>query len=424
MNAQGLSILIRKIETGLTIFVILYFASINIPEEYRLIAQLFSLIVYGFVIVVTVSGWKRIGYALVKDPLMTGFVALACVSIVWSANPGATWDQTKFLLRATFFGIYLATRYSTKELLQILSWAMGIAVFSSFALGILMPGATTHLNGAWKGAFTHKQSLGSVMGFASSIYLYQWLSGNFNQKKTAFVMYVLAFILIVLSISQTGFMIFLFSLLILPLYKINKQRKHRGVIMIGTLLIFCGIAAALIFNLEVIVTQGFGKNLEFNGRLPVWLIAIARGLERPWYGYGFYGFWSADVSDIVLQNVHWVYNDTAFRTRGTLFHSHNGFIELFLQLGLLGLAWWGISFSICMKKMVSLVLTTRMPEYFWMFQFMGIMLIGNLSESWGILTPSLFWAIYVTISFSSAIQYDRLQKSNHTAPLNQLSTVT
>jgi exopolysaccharide production protein ExoQ len=210
----------------------------------------------------------------------------------------------------------------------------------------------------------------------------------------------------------------------LPLYKITQQRKHRGLIMVSTLLIFCAVAAVLLFNLETVVVSGFGKDVAFNGRLPVWLIAIAKGLERPWFGYGFYGFWSSDVSDVVIQNVPWVYNDATFRTREILFHSHNGFIELFLQLGLFGMVWYGLSFSMCLKKIIELTLVTRSAESFWMFQFMGIMLIGNLSEAWGVLTPSLFWVLYVALSFSSAIQYDRMQKNSHSSPVNSFSVVT
>jgi exopolysaccharide production protein ExoQ len=412
-NIKVITLLTRKIEIGLTIYGMLYFAAIDVPDQYVKLDQILSLIVYGFVCFVTVTGWKRIVYAATKDPLLTIFIAIACLSVMWSANPSATWDQTKFLLRATFFGIYLATRYSLKELIQLLAWTMGIAMFFSFLAGVLFPGYSTHLGGSWKGAFAHKQSLGAMMGFAASIFLSQFLSGRLLQKRNALVAYGLAFVLVILSKSQTGLLIFLLSLVTLPLYKITQQRKHRGLIMVSTLLIFCAVAAVLLFNLETVVVSGFGKDIAFNGRLPVWLIAIAKGLERPWFGYGFYGFWSSDVSDVVIQNVPWVYNDATFRTREILFHSHNGFIELFLQLGVFGMVWYGMSFSLCLKKIIELTLVTRSAESFWMFQFMGIMLIGNLSEAWGVLTPSLFWVLYVALSFSSAIQYDRMQREGH-----------
>jgi exopolysaccharide production protein ExoQ len=93
-------------------------------------------------------------------------------------------------------------------------------------------------------------------------------------------------------------------------------------------------------------------------------------------------------------------------------------------LGLLGLAWFGVSFSLCLKRILALLLATRSAADFWMFQFMGIMVVGNVSEAWGVLTPSLFWVIYVAIAFSSAIQYDRMQKSSYSSPVNSFSVVT
>jgi exopolysaccharide production protein ExoQ len=416
--------LIRLTELALTIFTILYFAGINISENYRVLAQGFSLLVYAFVTAVTLIHWKKIIHLFLKDPWFTLFMVFACSSVLWSANGQASWDQTKFLLRVTFFGIYLATRYSTKELLQLLAWSTGFAVVLSFLLYLVLPEFASHPTGQWKGFFQHKQALGAMMGLGASTVLIQTLQQRLSVKWIGFGVYGLALTLAILAVSQTGLLIFLLSLVTLPLYKAIRQRKYRGWLILFVLLGFLSIVAAVFFNLETIVVQGFGKNMEFNGRLPIWSIAIARGLERPWFGYGFYGFWTSDVSDVVIQNVPWVEQTVEFRTRSIIFHSHSGFIELFLQLGGVGLTWFILCFLSCTKRILTLVLNTRSIEYFWMFQFMCIMLLANLTEAWGILTLSLFWVLYVALSFSSAAQCDRLQKASRTAPVPSLSAVT
>jgi exopolysaccharide production protein ExoQ len=402
----------------MTGFVILYFAAVYVPEQYRVLAQILSLMVYSFVTIVTLVYWKRMLYVLLKDPLFTLFIGFACVSILWSANAQATSDETKFLLRATVFGVYLATRYSTRELLQLLSWTLGLSMVFSFLVGIAIPQYTTHLAGSWKGVFAHKQSLGAMMGFAASVFLSQILGQRLSRKWMPIALYGLVFSLVLLSKSQTGLMIFLLSLVTSPLYKAAKQKRYRGLLIILVLMALATAASILLVNFETVVVYGLGKNLQLNGRIPIWVIAIAKGLESPWLGYGFQGFWTSDVSDVVLQNVPWIYHNEAFRTRAITFHSHNGYIELFLQLGLVGIALYGTCFILCCKRIVTLLLTTRSAENFWMFQFMGIMLIANLSEAWGVLTPSLFWVLYVTLSYSSALQSERLQKSIASTPAN------
>ena len=178
------------------------------------------------------------------------------------------------------------------------------------------------------------------------------------------------------------------------------------------LLIFSIVSFLVTVNFEYIVVDFLGKDIELNGRLPLWTLAIEKGLEQPWLGYGYRGFWSSDVSDSVLYN-SWAVLEEEFRNRTIEFHSHNGFIDLFLELGLIGILIFLLNFFFFIKRVLTLILTNRAIEYFYMLQVAGICWITNISESRLILTSnSTLWIIYVTTVLSSAIECRRV-KLNH-----------
>jgi O-antigen ligase len=76
----------------------------------------------------------------------------------------------------------------------------------------------------------------------------------------------------------------------------------------------------------------YGKDLTFTGRTVIWRGCFRAIREQLWFGYGLGGVWS---------------NPGAQPTKGILsqlgfivFHAHNGYIELMLHLGLVGLFIW------------------------------------------------------------------------------------
>jgi hypothetical protein len=73
-----------------------------------------------------------------KDFLIWVLVGIALASAIWTVAPDITLRRSLLLLGTTLFGIYLAMRYSLREQLQLLSWALGLVILLSivFAIGI------------------------------------------------------------------------------------------------------------------------------------------------------------------------------------------------------------------------------------------------------------------------------------------------
>ena len=228
--------------------------------------------------------------------------------------------------------------------------------------------------------------------------------------------------LVLLSQSKAGLVLCLLPLLLMPLYKISKQGKYRAVMLVSAFIISCFVAALIIVNLETIVVGWLGKDLEFNGRLPIWILSIEKWLEQPWLGYGYHGFWTGDVSNPILFNT-WMGLEEGFKTRTVIPNAHQGIIDLFIQLGLLGGTLFFASFTLLLKRVINLVLITRSIEYFWMLLFLGYFLVINCVESAIILEQYNAWIIYVSVSLKSAIEYSRLKKTRQVSLLqNRMSS--
>jgi O-antigen ligase len=77
-------------------------------------------------------------------------------------------------------------------------------------------------------------------------------------------------------------------------------------------------------------TALFG-DLTFTGRLPLWEVIWDQIQQHYWLGYGFGAFWDVnglDNSFGLARSVGWL---------GVVGQAHNGYLDLFLQIGLVGL---------------------------------------------------------------------------------------
>lgn len=407
MKDQSFQLLARKLEPGIAILLILYYWAPQLPPiiditmkygSYVLVAILFFSVVIG--------QWRRCAYVATRDIFPWLLLGLSYASIIWSAAPQYTLDEVDPLIRATIFGTYLAIRYTPREQIRLLAWLMGIAIFLSFLYSLAIPSLGIDESGMWKGIFQHKQYLGRLMVIASFTFIYL----AFDSHRYRWLYWTgcgFSILLLVMSQSKSALILLLISWLLFPLVKFIKQHyKVRVILIITSLLLLSCITIFIGNNLETIVIEILGKNLEFNGRVPVWNLAIHKGLERPWLGYGYAGFWTSDHALYVL-NRSWA------GVGDTRMHSHNGFLDTFLQLGLVGLSLFILSFLLLISRTFFLINTTKSREFTWIVQFLILSLLANASEISTIANGGSMWILYVSISFSTVVQCERIRKQRY-----------
>jgi exopolysaccharide production protein ExoQ len=401
--AQSLTQLLELV----TVVLLLFFSeSVSLPGIF---SNILNLVGYIFILIIIIGRWKSLLYVVTRDISLLSLLLLAIFSLLWSASPGDTIENAKGLIRSTLFAIYLAQQYTPSSLIKLFSIISAIGMISSLIVAVLIPSYGIADGVYWNGIYGHKQLFGRFLCFASSIFFIKFFDKNSNRNLAAFGL-GLSFLLILLSQSKTALLIFFILTLLMPLYKLAKRANPLifSIILISTFLILCVSAIFISINLETILVDVLGKDTEFNGRVPIWTMAIEAGLKRPFFGYGYNAFWTSDAADTIILNSFARTSEDVLR--GTLtFHGHNSFVDLFLQLGFAGLIIFIFNFINLIIRVVRLLILTNSIEYFWMFMYLAIYLVFNNTESLTLLTTNFAWIIYVTVALSSAINYEIIQ---------------
>ncbi len=362
--------------------------------DFPIMRQLFSLSYLCILFLLSVH-WKKAIRVASRGFCIMPLLAFAAASVFWSDFPQITQTRAIALIFTSLFGLYLATRYPPKEQIRVIGLAFVGIVFLSFAYAILIPkyGIMGGIHaGDWRGIYTHKNSLGKIMSFGGSILLLNLLIKT--KRPFARYLYCLGLVgasaLVVLS-GSSGALINLFSMsLLLVLCQILRLNSKLLVSVVSALL--CGISVAaflIVTNLGQLAVM-LGKDPTLTGRTKIWAQVLPKIMERPLFGHGYQGFWqkwdgeSADV----LYGQGWLVP-----------HAHNGFLDLALDLGLIGLTLFILGFVLTLFRSLYLFQQHRNLEILWPVLLLFFFLIANIAENTMLKRNDLFWVLYSSSTF-------------------------
>ncbi len=190
----------------------------------------------------------------------------------------------------------------------------------------------------WIGAAMHKNQLAQVCIFAMLFLVWRFFTRK-NRGEIAFVSYqtVIEIIMLILAMWTMGgpymratysataavaFIVGLLTFIVLLHYK-KKGGLPNRIILTGVVVIIIsyGTITPFIGKLSILdITSAVGREKNLTGRADVWRELVPVAMERPFMGYGFGGFWSSSV-----------------RNQFDISDSHNGYLELILNIGMVGL---------------------------------------------------------------------------------------
>ena len=327
-------------------------------------------------------------------------IGLAIFSVSWSSIPAVAFRKVIALIGATSFGIYLGSRYSFEEQLKIYGWTFGIALFSSFFFAMALPQYgvmnTEAISGAWQGIFPHKNGLGESMftGFLSFYFL-----SIISAKNQLFfrICCFLSVIIIYFGQSATALMSVFFIFLTAEGLKRLSLRSKKSVMIIFLFLIFTSILLFLFlinFNTFLAVNN---RDITLSGRTPLWNTLWDFIQQKPWLGYGYGSFYSSEAREAnLLWQVHeWI-----------PVHSHNGYIQLLINLGFIGLVIFTIGFFSCLFNSLFKYLVSKELKMLWIFSFLMYNVFLNFTEV-SFFTGSNIWIISLASIYSMKITTEK-----------------
>lgn len=357
-----------------------------------------SLLIYFVTFILLAIRWKRTLGTISSNKFLWILIGIICFSYFWSINPSQTLRFAVYAIGTTAFGLYLATRYTLLEQLELLAWTYGLLLILSilFAIGIPQYGLMSGVHeGAFRGVFTHKNQFGAFMAPGGVVFLLNAFQG----KKYTWIYWcllVLTCATMVLSQSTTALGTFAVMLILCIIYRIFRWRYE---VMVSAVLAVTMLGlAGLIYIAGYVGSDSLldlvGKDVTLSGRTDIWAYVWDQIQLRPWFGYGLAAFWNGfDGPSGYIQ----------LAMRIAVIYAHNGFLDIWLSLGLVGLTVFVIGFFTTTIQSLTLLRKTNTPEGFWPLLFLTYILLSNLTEGTISNMNSSFWALYTAVSYSLVI---------------------
>lgn len=361
-----------------------------------------SLLIYFITFVLLGMRWKRALVVFSGNVLLWVLIGVFCFSYFWSINPSQTLRFSVYATGTTGLGLYLATRYSLVEQMRLLTWTYGVLLISSILLAVAIPqyGIMSGVHeGALRGVFTHKNQFGAFMAPGGVMFLLSALRGD-RYSWLYWGLLVLNCGAMVMSQSATALGTFAVMLLLCLTYRIFRWRYEVMVsaILAITIIGFIGLIAVAGYIGSDSLFSSIGKDATLSGRTYIWQYVWDQIQLRPWLGYGLAAFWNGyDGPSGYVQ----------LAMRIAIVYAHNGFLDIWLSIGLLGLSVFAISFISTTVQSLALLRKTNSPEGFWPLLFLTYILLSNLTEGTISNLNSSFWAIYAAISYSLIVARNR-----------------
>lgn len=361
-----------------------------VRQDTSLFARLqWPMIYLAFGALAWIHGRAAVGAAIAAWPILL-WPAVAWLSVVWSVDPATTLGQALRFSVTVLIGVLIGVRLSLPRLAVMVFFVTLAGVGLSVLLTLAGVGFALAPGGDARGIYFHKNMLGgqAVLLFALSAVLL--LRGRL--VPFALVGCIVALLATMLSDSATAAAVTALLLVGLPLLAALAMRPLAAATMVFTALLFASVIALLFLHYG---TDPYTEALRLldrdptlTGRWDLWDAALAQIGDRPVLGYGFAAFWTAGAdwrTQAVLAEL------------GDVGHFHNTFLEIAVQLGLLGVVLAAAVLLLAFATWIHALVRRRDVILAWPPALWTLLMIAGLAEVVLFSKHGLFQILFVAV---------------------------
>lgn len=326
--------------------------------------------------------------AILSTPLLYCVLALAFASTFWSLIPDVTSRRAFALAMTSLFGVYLAARYKWREMILIMAAGFAtmavIGALGSLTMPALFVDQKVHV-GAWKGVWVEKNVMGGFMvrGFAACACAA--LISTKHKKLWAFLAAFCA-AMVLLSTSAGALLALLMGgTLILAITMLRKSAAHALFFGYSALAVILAAAVVAIF-MPGDILQALGRDASLTGRMPIWTLVMSEIKEHFWVGNGYAVFW---------KDQHGAANYIRVALQWGVPNAHNGWLDLALNLGFVGVLLCGIYLFLGVWRAANKLFDPVISPF--AITMLVLSLQFSMSESVIAQQNNLVWVIFVAI---------------------------
>jgi exopolysaccharide production protein ExoQ len=333
-------------------------------------------------------------------------VLLACFTIassIWSQDPIRSAYNGIFYLIGTLFAFYLVKRFRPEQLMTLIMIVGTVVCVLDLLTVAFLPryGYSTSVGrdaGAWRGIFIDRNFAAKCLTFLLSPALV-FTGSKYMRFRPLFILLLIGSILMTKAVSAIVVLcLYTFVMIAIP----RIRRRGRG----GAWLWSFAIMATTVLIVILIATDErhilglLGRDTSLTGRTEVWRALIPSILKRPFFGYGFYAFWlgmKGESSNIILAT-HWVFG-----------YAHNGFLEVVLQLGVVGLSLFAATFILAIRDAWRCLADNPSTGVYWYIGVLVLTIIYNFVEETIVWPISLLSVLYVVACAGLSLEAKRIR---------------
>lgn len=329
------------------------------------------------------------------------FAAWAILSCVWSQSPWLSVRHAVPFALVTVFAVSTVEVYAMDRLLELLTVAFAILAIWSMVLAVGFPAigldASSGHTADWQGAFSQKNACGRAMVFALATLLATRIGG------AARVCLGLMFVGVLAMSGSRGAWVIAAVLLLLFASLRAMQRGTSEVRLLGCMAMAACATAAIAYvalNFAVLAPM-LGRDATLTGRTAIWHQVWLAIVERPLCGYGFSAYWQG------TSGACW---NVVVALGFVLFHAHNGFLEILLEVGAVGLLVIAASLLRGAVLVARLMAGASLDVVIWPALMLALIVLYDLEENTLLAFNGLYWVLYVAA-------LARLEKAVATQPV-------
>jgi exopolysaccharide production protein ExoQ len=339
---------------------------------------------------------RQIIFICRKNPVFVSLVALAIASCLWSQFPMRSLEFSLCLMVNTLFAFYLYARFSREQQMALFLMLGWICLVLSIILALFFPryGLSASTAGAWRGIYVHKNrcSMMTIVFLSSAFYA---PAITLLSKVLRMVYVALSVFLVMMAQSATGAISLVFLLGYVVAMKATKlfylkERRLSIVLLASVALTSTVIGAFYLGDLTYIL----GRDPSLSGRTAIWAASMVSILKRPILGYGYMSFWMGYQGESA---------NASLATGSSVPGAHNGFLEVWLTLGGLGLGLVVYAFASAFRNSLYCFRAGNSRYFIWCLCIVFLEIVTSIDESGTLVGPNmLFWILFILASVGLA----------------------
>ena len=287
-------------------------ALLTIPDHRRGLA---SLLTPGFLIF---SGWMLVSVVTSTD------LVVSVKRFTLTAAAAAVASMMFFLPRSQS---EMARWFAIAVLSLLVTCYLGIVFVPNLSIHLATDLQEPLLAGDWRGVFGHKNVAAAVMAMMLFLGIYIMRSGL---PVVGFACVAMAAIFIFNAGGKSAFALCVVTLVLSFSTMIVSSFWLRAIMLLSPVIVLNLLSVGTVMSDRLAaIADALPFDTSFTGRTEIWIFALQSLRPRLWLGYGFAAFWGTGATRTTSAGMEWA---------ATVAHSHNGYLDTALAMGLPGLA--------------------------------------------------------------------------------------